>query len=238
MKGIVKGAWKLARKMTGKDISNDIEYKDWCYCTVELRANREKVKSAISKLGLDPMETGPNETKVLITGCDMKDVQTTGPYKEVSIKVPVVPLKEDYTPSYAHLYLPVDSDFVHWAATEVNGFNSSLNTIKITDTEHGYHLKLLEEEHLIFDIDVNDPGKGEEKDVNFHFHGKRNDKIIMTSFENRGTVFSKEFPNASIILGNHRISHEIDDMLLSHKVARIEIGKDLSGTLKKPVVIE
>jgi hypothetical protein len=80
---------------------------------------------------------------------------------------------------------------------------------------------------------------GNERRLRWEYYGNRKGQIIKTIFELEGKIYEGEGSvNSKLILGEHPISEELRKLLLSEEVLRIIIGHDVSGNLRKPVLVE
>ena len=89
MNAILRAYWNLIFRLTRLDVSFDIRYPKWSFFLIELRARFDNVSKMLQARHLSPREIAPGETLLQIVGCDMQDVQISGPYRELSIQVPV-----------------------------------------------------------------------------------------------------------------------------------------------------
>ena len=234
----LKYAWNGVFNLTGIDLSFDIRYRDWSFYLIELKADYKAVKERLDDKRWDPVETSPGETLIQIIGLDLRDAQLLGPYKEMSIQVPVKTLDGSKTDTFVHLYLPVTSENARWGGVDVNGFPKFIATIDIENINSVTECRLMDRDNLILGFNLeNHHGINTER--TWDMYGKRKDKITRTSFEIQGNIFeSWDVGDAYLYFGSQKISEDLKDLLVSDKVVRIAIGEHMSGTLRKPIYIE
>ena len=238
MNKFLKFAWNGVFNLTGIDLSFDIRYRHWSFYLVELKADHNAVKKRFEDMRWVPVETSPGETRIQVMCLDVRDVQLIGPYKEISIQVPVKTLDGSKTDTFAHLYLPVTSEAARWGGVDVNGFPKFIATIDIERKNSVTECKLINNDDLIlgFSLENHD---GINIEFTWDFYGRRKDKITRTSFEIQGNYFeSRDVGGAYLYFGTQKISEELKDLLVSDKVVKIAIGEHMSGTLRKPIYIE
>jgi len=230
--------WNGVFNLTGIDLSFDIRYRDYSFYLVELKADHNAVKKRFEDMKLVPIETSPGETRIQIGCLDVRDVQLLGPYKEMTIHVPVKTLDGSKTDTFAHLYLPVTSEAARRGGVYVNGLPKFIATIDIEGKNSVTECKLINNDDLIlgFNLENHD---GTYIEFTWDFYGRRKDKIIRTSFEFQGNYFeSRDVGGSYLYFGTQKISEELKDLIVSDKVVKIAMGERMSGTLKKPIYVE
>ena len=138
--------------LTGLDVSFDVKYNDWSFYLVEVKADYQGVKAILAKRHLNPKEIVPGETRLQIVACQMRSVQVSGPYNEVSIQVPVNSLDESPDDKFAHLYLPVNTEAARWPGVDIYGFPKFIARIDFTQDENQIACQLAENEVPILEF--------------------------------------------------------------------------------------
>ena len=237
MNSLLKVIWNFIFNLTGMDISSGAWYRDWSFYLIELKADYEKVKALFAGKNFTPKETAPGETRLQIVGCDMRDVQYVGPYREVSIQVPVEPLDSSPDESYAHLFLPVTTEAARWGGVDISGFPKFIADIDIKKEEGNIVCQLFEGEKKILEFRFKDR-IGTKNQWTWVYYGTRKQRNIMTSFDLQGLLAEDIFPeNAQFELGSHKISDTLGEIILSEQIVRLMTGHAVSGILHKPVQI-
>ena len=233
-----KYAWNGVFNITGIDISFNIEYRDFSFYMVELKADYYVLKKRFEPIGLIPVETFPNQTTLQINSLEMRKIQFIEPYHEMSIHVPVKSLEEGkYDPLY-HLHLPVTSEEARWGGVDVNGFPKTIATINIMRGEEVTECKLSNDEGFVLGYSVKN-NTGSLDELTWNLYGVRNNEILRTSFEIRGNIGeSVDIDDSRVIFGDQSMSKDLEALLVSNKIEKIVIGDQLSGILKKPVFIK
>lgn len=229
--------WNTFFKMTGMDLSFDVHYRDISQYLIEMRARYEPIRKWFDDKGWTPLEVSSGETKVMINFLDLKKVPLLGPYKEVSIHVPIEPFDESKYDTFAHLYLPVTSEAARWGGVDINGFPKFLADIDIRLDKGMMYGSLVESGKKVMDIQVKD-GSSKENELRWDIYGYRKGKVTSTTFEMKGSYLEREPSNEDkITLGDHKISEELRKVLISEEIQKVSIGKDLTALLRKPIVI-
>lgn len=229
-----KYAWNGVFNLTGIDLSFDIEYRDFSYYLVELRAEYSAVQKRIEHLGVIPIETSPNQTTIQINSLDMREVQFIEPYHEVSIHVPVKSVDEGKYDPLVHLYLPVTSKEARWGGVDVNGFPKYIASIDIMRGEEVTECRLCNDEGFVLGYSVENQ-TGPLGEFAWNLYGLRKKKILRTLFEFSGNIYETVECDGSVVFGDQSMSKELEALMVSDKIEKIVIGEHLSGILKKPV---
>ena len=233
----LKFIWNAIFKLTGLDISNGVEYKNFSFYMIELKADFNKVKEALSEKHFLPQDFGEGETRIQIIGCDMRDVEILGPYKEVSIQVPIEPLKKNHSSPYAHLYLPVTTEAARWPGVDIAGFPKFIADIEITNQNGKIGCRLSENHSNILEFSADD-ALGTRQSITWAYYGIRRNKVIETDFKIEGNLSERNAAiNSKLMLGDHPIGDALKALLISDKVIRVQIGHNFSGFLQKPVLV-
>ena len=238
MNSLLRAFWNLMFSITGIDVSFDAKYKDWSFYLIELRANYQGVKELLAERNLIPKEIVSGETRLQIVGCEMRAVQIAGPYNEVSIQVPVNPLDDSSGDKFAHLFLPVSTEVARWPGVDIYGFPKFVAKIDFASSENQFACKLAIQDEAILEFGL-DNKIGTKKQERWEYYGNRNRRIIKTVFDFEGMIgewASKQ--NANFLLGRHVIADTLRELVLSDQVVRTMIGQNLSGVLRKPVLIK
>ncbi len=103
-----------------------------------------------------PTEIAPDETRLQIVGCEMRNVQVVGSYHEVSIQVPVESLDESPGDKFAHLYLPVSTEAARWPGVDIYGFPKFVANIDIEKDENQVVCRLSANKELILEFRTDD----------------------------------------------------------------------------------
>jgi hypothetical protein len=238
MNTVLKVIWNLIFNISGLDISFDARYYDWSFYLIELRANYPVVKELLAEKHLVPKELTPGETRLQIVGCEMRKVQIAGPYKEVSIQVPVEPLDGSPNGKFTHLFLPVNTEKSRWPGVDIWGFPKFIADIDIKTDNNRIACQLAVGDQLILKFKMNDKA-GSRKHYNWDYYGTRKQQIVKTTMDPEGFISDEESSgNASLILGEHAVADTLREILLSDEVVRTMIGHKVSSILKKPVHIK
>jgi hypothetical protein len=238
MNSILKIIWNSIFNLTGLDISFGAIYKDWSFYLIEMKADYQRVKDVLSERHFEPKESGEGETRIQIVGCDMRDVQIVGSYHEVSIQVPVKPVNESSDVTYAHLYLPVTTEAARWPGVDITGFPKFIAQIEIKNKEGTLHCQLIEGGTQILEFEMDD-FIGSKQSINWEYYGNRKGQIIKTIFELKGKIYEGDATQKTkLSLGEHPIADKLRKLLISDEVVRIVIGHDVSGYLRKPVLVD
>lgn len=238
MNRFLKSYWNVVFKLTGIDASYDVQYADWSFYRIEFRADYQAVKDILVERHLTPKEIAANETSLQIIGCQMRAVQVSGPYNEVSVQVPVMPVGDDPGNKFAHLYLPVNTEAARWPGVDIYGFPKFIAAIAIEKNNDQVTCRLAEGDELIFEFSLNDH-VGTQKQERWEYYGNRNQQIIKTRFDLEGKFFEAVNDDSGVrfVLGAHRIANDVKKLLKSNEIVKIIIGNELSGILRKPVKV-
>lgn len=238
MNRFLRSYWNVVFKLTRIDVSYDARYSDWSFYSLEFKADYQAVENILAERHLAPKETAPNETSLQIVGCQMRAVQVSGPYNEVSIQVPVTPLGDAPGDTFAHLYLPVNTEAARWPGVDIYGFPKFIAAIAIEKHSDQVTCRLAEKDELILEFSVRDR-MGAQKQARWEYYGSRNKQIIKTIFDLEGKIFEGTIDDNGVdfALGTHRIANEVKKLLKSDEVVKIVIGNELSGILRKPVPV-
>ena len=238
MNSFLRVIWNFVFNLTELDVSFDAKYKDWSFYFIELRANHQKVKKMLEERHLLPKEIAPGETRLQIVGCEMKAVQISGPYSEVSIQVPVEPLDDSFGDIFTHLFLPVSTEAARWPGIDIYGFPKFIANIDFAKDEGRIICRLATDEDPILEFSM-DNKVGIKKRIKWEFYGNRKQRIVKTTFELEGLIFEgKSNQNVGLVLGKHGIADTLSELLLSDEVVRTMTGNNISGVLRKPVLIK
>lgn len=238
MNSLLKVYWNLVFNLTGLDVSFDAKYKDMSFYFIELRADYQGVRRILAERQLAPKEIATGETRLQILGCEMRSVQISGPYNEVSIQVPVEPLDDSSGNKFAHLFLPVSTEAARWPGVDIYGFPKFIAKIDFVKGENQIIYRMAENEESILEIKMDDK-VGTKKQFRWEFYGNRKGRIVKTTFDLEGLILEeKTDQNVSFLLGEHKISQTIRELLHSDEVVRTKIGHNISGVLRKPVQIQ
>ncbi len=238
MNFFMKAIWNIIFKLTGIDISFDAKYPDWSFYCIEFEADYQEVRNFLSARHLTPVETTPGDTRLQIIGCHMRQVQIAGPYNEVSIQVPVMPIDSGSEDTYAHIYLPVSSEAARWPGADILGFPKFVANIEIMKHDNTITCRITHKGELLLQFSLPDI-VGTERQFRWNFYGNRKQQIVKTGFDIEGKIFegAGEIENVDFTLGQHRIANELRSLLKNEQVLRVVIGNELSGILRKPVVV-
>jgi len=235
---LLKIYWNLVFNLTGVDVSFEAKYYDWSFYLIELKADYQGVKELLAKRHLVPKETAPGETRLQIVGCEMRAVQISGPYNEVSIQVPVESIDDSPSDKFAHLYLPVSTEAARWPGVDIYGFPKFIAKIDFTKAESQITCQLAENDESILEFRMDDK-VGKKKQTRWEFYGNRKQRIVMTGFDLEGLMLEEETKeNVQFVLGKHTIAEKLKGLLFSNEVVRTMIGHEVTGILRKPVQIE
>jgi hypothetical protein len=237
MNSLLKIYWNSVFNLTGLDVSFDAKYKDWSFYFIELKANYQGVKKMLVERHLVPKEIAHGETRLQIVGCEMRAVQISGPYNEVSIQAPVEPLDDSPGDKFAHLFLPVSTEAARWPGVDIYGFPKFIAKIDFAKGEDQIICRLAANEEAILEFRMDDK-VGTKKRERWEFYGNRRQRIVKTVFDLEGLISEEAKENVSFVLGKHIIAETIRELLLSDEVVRTMIGHNVSGVLRKPVRIE
>ena len=223
--------------LTGLDVSFDVKYNDWSFYLVEVKADYQGVKAILAKRHLNPKEIVPGETRLQIVACQMRSVQVSGPYNEVSIQVPVKSLDESPDDKFAHLYLPVNTEAARWPGVDIYGFPKFIARIDFTQDENQIACQLAENEVPILELRIDDK-VGTKRQTRWAYYGNRKQRIVKTVFELEGLIQEEETnEHVKFVLGTHTIAETLKGLLLSNEVVRTMMGHEVTGILRKPVQV-
>jgi len=235
---LLKIYWNLVFNLTGLDVSFDAKYNDWSFYLIEVKADYQGVKRMLAKRHLVPKEIAPGETRLQIVGCEMRTVQISGPYNEVSFQVPVESVDDSPSEKFAHLYLPVSTEAARWPGVDIYGFPKFIAKIDFTKDKNQIACQLTENEEPILEFRMDDK-VGTKKQIRWEFYGNRKQQIVMTGFDLEGLILEEQTKeNVQFVLGKHIIAETLKGLLLSNEVVRIMIGHEVTGVLRKPVQTE
>ncbi len=237
MNSILKLYWNLIFNLTGLDVSFDARYHDWSFYFLEFKASYQGVKKLLVEKHFVPREFAPGETRLQVIGCEMKAVQISGPYNEVSFQAPVEPLEDSPGDKFAHLYLPVSTEAARWPGVNIYGFPKFLAQIEFEKDEERIICRLSASNEAILEFSMDDR-MGTKKREKWGYYGDRKQQIIRTTFELEGLIWEEAGESASYVLGKHPVAETIQDLLLSDEVVRTVIGHNISGILRKPARIK
>jgi hypothetical protein len=238
MNAILKGLWGLIFNISGLDISFSVRYYDWSFYLIELKANYQVVKELLAERHLLPIEVSPGETSLQIVGCDMKKVQISGPYNEVSIQVPVEPLDDTPNRKFTHLFLPVNTEESRWPGVDIWGFPKFLADIDIKMDNNRIICQLAVGDQMILEFKMDDK-TGPKNHYKWDYYGIRKQQVVKTTMDPEGFISEEESNgNASLVLGEHAVADTLREIILSDDVVRTMIGHEVSSVLEKPVRIK
>jgi Acetoacetate decarboxylase (ADC) len=238
MNTILKVTWNLIFNISGLDISFGARYYDWSFYLIELRANYPAVKELLAEKHLTPKEITPGETRLQIVGCEMRKVQIAGPYKEVSIQVPVEPLDGSPNGKFTHLFLPVNTERSRWPGVDIWGFPKFIANIDIKTDNNRIVCRLAVGDQLILEFKINDKA-GSRNHYKWDYYGIRKQQIVKTTMDPEGFISDEESSgDESLVLGEHAVADTLREILFSNDVVRTMIGHNVSSILKKPVRIK
>jgi len=237
MNTFLRVIWNLIFNISGLDISFGAKYYDWSFYLIELKANYQVVKELLAERHLMPREFAPGETSLQIVGCEMRKVQVSGPYNEVSIQVPVEPLDDSPNAKFTHLFLPVNTEKSRWPGVDIWGFPKFISNIDIHTDNNKISCRLAEGDQLILEFKMDDKS-GPRGHYKWDYYGTRKRRVVKTTMDPEGSISEEENSgNVSLVLGEHAVSDTLREILLSDKVVRTMIGHDVSSVLRKPVRI-
>jgi hypothetical protein len=238
MNFLLKAIWNIIFNLTGIDISFDAKYPDWSFYGIEFEADYQEVHHFLSTKQLTPVETTSGDARLQIIGCQMRQVQIAGPYNEVSIQVPVLPIDSSSSETYAHIYLPVSTEAARWPGADIMGFPKFLANIDITRQDNTITCQITHQGELVLQFSLPDR-MGIERQFRWNFYGYRKQQIVRTSFDIEGKIYEGAGENESVdfTLGHHKVANELRSMLKNEQVLSVVIGNELSGILRKPVVV-
>lgn len=238
MNSFLKIYWNLAFNLTGLDVSFDAQYKDWSFYLIEFKASYPEVKNLLAGRNLVPQEFSSGETRLQIVGCEMRSVQISGPYNEVSIQVPVNPLDDSPGEKFTHLFLPVSTEAARWPGVDIYGFPKFMAEIDFARDKGQISCQLAEQGESILEFRMDDE-VGTNKRKRWEFYGKRKGRIVKTVFELEGSIAEGGVKQiARFVLGKHEIADSIKKLLLSDEIVRTMVGHQVSGVLRKPIPID
>jgi hypothetical protein len=234
----LKILWKAFFYTLGIDISFDIKYKAFSYYLLEFRADYQTVDAMLENKKVKPVEYRPNEARIQIVGCEMRSVEMTGAYNELSIQVPVISPDNSSGETFAHLFLPVDLEFARWAGVNISGFPKFLANIIVRKRRNRVDCQLFQDGELILAFRMfTQPGNNESREWNFI--GKRKQELVKTRFEIEGEIYSDTGMDDVVFeLSKHPLSYKIRNIMLDNIPERVEAGYQVSGILRKPVKIK
>ena len=237
MNSLLKVYWNFLFNLTGRDLSFDVEYKDFSFFGIELRADYQEVKCFFAARPLVPKESAPGETRLQIVGCEMRRVRIAGPYNEVAIQVPVEPLDNSPDDMFAHLFLPVTTEAARWPGVDIYGFPKFVAKIDIAKEEAKIGCWLAADGEQVLEFEMPDK-TGPKKRAKWEFYGNRKKQMVKVVFDWEGYFLEETGGDVRFVLGKHPIADTIGRLLISDEVVRTWIGHDVSGVLRKPVRIE
>ena len=237
LNAILKAYWNLVFRLTGLDVSFDIRYPKWSFFLIELRARFGDVSRMLQSRHLTPRETVPGETLLQIIGCDMQDVHISGPYRELSIQVPVQPVGAHTGNTSTHLWLPVTTEAARWPGVDIYGFPKFIAAIDCAHQTNQVTWTLSEQAAPILDFGVQD-GVGARRQEQWHYYGTRNGQAVLTTFDVEGPILHHSGGmGAHLSLGSHPIAAQLRQLLASDDIARTAVGNEVSAVLRKPVPV-
>ena len=234
----LKVIWNMIFNLSGIDISFDAKYPDWSFYCIEFDADYHEVHKFLSARQLTPVETTPGSTRLQIIGCQMRQVQIAGPYNEVSIQVPVLPIDDNSDEVYGHIYLPVSTEAARWPGADIMGFPKFVANIDIMKHDNTITCQIKHKGELMFQFSLPDK-VGTERQFRWNFYGNRKQQMVKTSFDIEGKIYNGADRSESVQfkLGQHSIANELRGLLKNEQVLSFTIGNELSGILRKPVVV-
>jgi hypothetical protein len=237
MNAILKAYWNLIFRLTGLDVSFDIRYPRWSYFLIELRARFGGVSSMLRARRLTPKETAPGETRLQIVGCDMQDVHISGPYKELSIQVPVEAVESIPGGKSAHLWLPVTTEAARWPGVDIYGFPKFIAAIDCVHQTNQVAWTLKEHGASILDFGMRDE-VGASRQERWQYYGTRKGQTVLIDFDVEGPVLDRSGgAGAYLSLGSHPIASALREVLVSDDILRTVVGHQVSSVLRKPVPV-
>jgi hypothetical protein len=238
MNAILKVIWNLIFNISGLDISFNARYDDWSFYMIELRAKYQAVQELLADKHLTPKEIALGETSLQIVGCEMRKVQVSGPYREVSIQVPVEPLEDSPNNKFTHLFLPVNTEKSMWPGVDIWGFPKFLANIDIHTDNNRIICRLAVENQLILQFTLADSQAGSWKHDHWDYYGIRKRQVVKTTMDPQGMISEgKSSRNTSLVLGEHAIADTLREIFKSEEIVRTMIGHKVSSILKKPIPI-
>ena len=237
MNAILRAYWNLIFRLTRLDVSFDIRYPKWSFFLIELRARFDNVSKMLQARHLSPREIAPGETLLQIVGCDMQDVQISGPYRELSIQVPVQPVEARPGQKLTHLWLPVTTEAARWPGVDIFGFPKFVAAIDCLRQANQVAWTLSEHGAPVLEFGMQD-GVGARQQEQWQYYGTRNGQTVLTTFEVKGPILDRSTRmGAHLGLGSHAIAAVLRQLLISEDIVRTVVGHGVSAVLRKPVPV-
>jgi len=187
LNSLLKNIWNFVFKLTGVDISFSAHYYDWSFYLIELRAHYQAMKKLLTDRLLVPKVIAPGETRLQIVCCEMRKVQVAGPYNEVSIQVPVVPLDGGPSDKFVHLFLPVNTEASRWPGVDIWGFPKFIAKIDFIKNNSQIACRHVLDGQLILECRMDDK-VGIKKQNKWDYYWYRKQQIIKTTMDAEGLI--------------------------------------------------
>jgi len=167
----------------------------------------------------------------------MQDVQISGPYRELSIQVPVQPVEARTGQKSTHLWLPVTTEAARWPGVDILGFPKFIAEIDCGRENNEVAWSLSHDSAPILDFRVQD-GFGAKRREQWQYYGRRKEQTVLTIFDMEGPILDRTGGmDAHLSLGSHPIASELRGLLVSEDIVRTVVGHEISGILRKPVPV-
>lgn len=225
VRSIEKRGWHLIHALTGLHLSKPIHYLDWSMISASFPAPVAKVREKLPSENLNPVQSAPGTTTVVLKAMEVRKVRGFPPYNEFAVEVPVVyevAGEAAGLPGSCILYMPVTTEEARWGGVEIVGLPKFIAEIHLEDAGEVRRCHVQAEGKDIITLEV-EKLVTEPQSWDWYLFGVRDGQLLRTLVQMQGQRGIADVRGgASYSLGDHPIakelrSLEIDNMSIARE---------------------